>query len=129
MPRDGIRQPRPQHHELVLTLVLRRAICPAHRIIQPPQLALGGGVHVAHAADNPVSLVIEIQAVANQLLDIDLRRAFGTPTISAPVVTPAVFARTPFAWRTTVTLARRTTMTTLARGPGFAVPGFLFLCH
>jgi len=68
-----------------------------------------------------MSLVIEIQAIADQLLDIDLRRAFGTPAISAPVITPAVFARAPF--------ARRTTVTTLARRPGFAIPGFLLLCH
>jgi hypothetical protein len=76
-----------------------------------------------------MSLVIEIQAIADQLVDIDLRRAFGTPAISAPVITPAVFARAPFARRTSMALARRTTMTTLARWTRFAVPGFLLLCH
>ena len=41
MPRDGVRQPRAQHHELVLALALRRAHGAPHRVVQPPQLALG----------------------------------------------------------------------------------------
>ncbi len=40
MPRDGVSQARAQHHELVLPLVFGRARGPAHRVVEPPQLAL-----------------------------------------------------------------------------------------
>ena len=41
MPRDGVRQARAQHDELMLALAFRSAHRPAHRVIQAPQLALG----------------------------------------------------------------------------------------
>src|SRR5580704_18525 len=59
-----------------------------HGIVEPAKLALGSGIHVAHAAHHDVGLIIQIQAIGDQLLDIDFGRAFGTPV--------AIAERTPF---------------------------------
>ena len=52
VPRDGVSQARAQHHELVLPLAFGRAHGAPHGAVQAAQLALGAGIHVAHAADN-----------------------------------------------------------------------------
>ena len=69
---DRIGEPRPQHHECVLPLVHRRARGSSYRVIQTPQRAARARIQIAHAADYDMRLVIQIQAVANQLIEIDL---------------------------------------------------------
>src|SRR5258708_28829546 len=88
MARNGVSQPRAQHHELLLSLAFRCANCAAHCIVETPQLALGPGVHVAHAAYHSVRLVVEIQRIRDQLLDIHVGRAIepGAVTATSPVV-------------------------------------------
>jgi hypothetical protein len=68
MPRDGVRQPGAQHHELMLPLGLRRPHRPPHSVVQAPQLALGAAIHIAHANHYRMRLIVEVQAVGNQLL-------------------------------------------------------------
>ncbi len=65
MPRDGVSQAGPQHDELLLALAFRRPHCPAHRVIKTPQLAPGPGIHVAHAADDTVGLIIQVQRIGD----------------------------------------------------------------
>src|SRR5216684_4439653 len=110
MARDSVRQPRAQHHELLLALAFRRANRAAHCIIETPQLALGPGVHVAHAAYHSVRLVVEIQRIRDQFLDIHVGRAFEpasiapTPALVATVASAAAFTTfamwspSAFAW-------------------------------
>src|SRR5215469_16947453 len=83
VPRDGVCQPRAQHDELVLPLALRRPHGPPHRAVQAAQLALGARIHVAHAADDGVRLVVQVEAVADELVELDFRRAFRTPAVEA----------------------------------------------
>jgi hypothetical protein len=88
VPRDGVGQARAQHDEFMLALVLRGAVGATHGVVKPPQLALGARIHVAHAADYAVRLVVEIQAVGDQLLQLDLRRTVEPWTIAASPVVP-----------------------------------------
>jgi hypothetical protein len=93
MTRDGVSQTRPQHHELLLPLVLRRSNSPANGIVEAAQLAFGSRVHIAHAADHAVRLIVEIQRIGDQFLDVDLRRTFEAPAIPpTPIVTSVVTA-------------------------------------
>jgi len=78
--RDGVGQPRAQHDELVLPLVFWSANSPPHGVIQTPELALGSAIHIAHADDHSVRLVIQVQAVGHELLELD----FGEPIERAP---------------------------------------------
>ena len=84
MPGNGIRQTRAQHDELMLTLALRRADGAAHGVVQPPELALGAAIHIPHAGDNGVRLIVEIQAVGNELFQFNVRRAFKRPSARRP---------------------------------------------
>src|SRR5579864_9382274 len=120
--RNGVREARAQHHELVLALIFGRPVSTAHGVVQPPQLALGGGVHIAHAADDAVRLIVQIEAVADQLLQIDLGRTFETGAAIVATVTTAVI---PAAFPTRPALVPAA----LARRPGFAASGFLLLRH
>src|SRR5258708_19506837 len=97
MARNGVSQPRAQHHELLLSLAFRCANRAAHGIVETPQLALGPGVHVAHAAYHSVRLVVEIQRIRDQFLDIHVGRAIepGAVTATATVV-PTVASSPPF---------------------------------
>ena len=92
MPRDRVSQARPQHHELVLPFVLGRARRPPHGVVKTPQLAARAGIQIAHAAHHHVRLVIQIQAVADQLFEIDLRRAFHAPVAAGPPIATSVAA-------------------------------------
>src|SRR5260370_1718975 len=94
VPRDRVRQPRPQHHELVLPLVLGSAIRPPHGIVQPPQLTLGPRVHVPHAAHHAVRLVIQVQAIGDQFLELNLRWTKVTP-LPVARIPPAVIPPAP----------------------------------
>src|ERR1019366_4778066 len=119
--RDGIGQARAQHDELVLPLALRRPHGTPHGAVESAQLALGARIHVTHAAHDGVCLVVQVQAVADQLLQLDFRRAFGTAAIEAAAVasvsaittaaitTAAVAAGTVAAWPVAArTIAART---------------------
>jgi hypothetical protein len=92
MARDGIRQARAQHHELMLPIALRSAHCSPHGIVQTPELALGAAIHIAHASHDGVRVVIQVQTVGDQLVDVDFRRRFErTPaTGTASAVVPPV---------------------------------------
>src|SRR5438094_503828 len=107
MPRNRISQTRAQHDEMMLALTLGSANRAPHCVIEPAQLALGAGIHVAHASHHGVRLIVEIQAVGNQFFQLDLRRhlkrsaAAGTSFASIPTRAPVVAASfTPVAWRT-----------------------------
>jgi hypothetical protein len=39
-----------------------------HGVVQPPQLAFGAAIHIAHANHHGMRLVVQVQAVRNQLL-------------------------------------------------------------
>src|ERR1700733_7398291 len=111
MARDGVRQPRAQHHKLVLPLAFRRPNCAPHGIVHPPQLALGAGIHVPHAHHYGVRLVIQIQAVGNQLFKLDLRRPFKR----TPSTRPPAFATVATIGAISMMLARASTTATAAR--------------
>src|SRR5580693_6016257 len=85
---NSVSEARPDHDELMLALAFGGARGAPHGIVEPAKLALGSGVHVAHAAHHDVGLIIQIEAIGDQLLDIDFGRAFGTPVTIAK--------RTPF---------------------------------
>ena len=71
---------------LVLAVGFGGAAGAAHRVIEAPQLRLGARIHVAHAADNGVGLVVEIQRIVDQLLEIDFRGTVGTAAGTAAMV-------------------------------------------
>src|SRR5688572_20215379 len=90
MPCDRISQSGTEHHELMLTLALRSAACPSDSVVQPAQLALRARIHVPHACDYAVGLVVQVKAIRNQLVKVDLRRAHPiavpvTIAISVPI--------------------------------------------
>src|SRR5580704_15060301 len=127
VPRDGIRQARAQHHKLLLAFIFRCSHGPTHRVIQTAQLALGTGIHVAHAADHAVRLIIQVQRIGDQLLDIDLGRALEPAPVTTAVATPiapATFAA-PIAMRTTTAFAATTTGSASAFSPWFLTTWFL----
>ena len=72
----------------------RGAAGPAHGVIETPQLAARAGIHVAHAADDAVRLVIQVQAVGDELVEIDFERTFRTAT-TAIIATVARSSRRP----------------------------------
>src|SRR6185503_240492 len=104
MPRDGIGQPGPQHHELVLTVGFRRANGTSHRVIQTAKLALGAAVHIAHASHDHMRLVVQVQAIGNQFLQLDFRE----PVKGSAAAGPAFMA--PFWSASTLTTATGTTI-------------------
>ena len=63
MARDRVGQARTEHHEFVLAFGFDGAAGAADGVVEAAELALGAGVHVAHAAHNTVSLIVEIEAV------------------------------------------------------------------
>ena len=99
----------------MLAIALRRSNRAPYGIVQPPQLALGSAVHVPHASHDSMRLVVQIQAVCDQLLQFDLRRTFkrtattGTAAFStvASTVVPATLAAS-FGTATALPLATRT---------------------
>src|SRR5579871_1482361 len=109
MARDGIREARAQHDELMLAFTLRRSHGAADRIVQTAELALGAAIHVPHARDDGVGLVVEIQTIGNELVELDVGRAFertpsaGTAAFAAVAITAGAVAtiaivRTVPAW-------------------------------
>src|SRR5947208_8634648 len=96
---NGVGEARPQHDEFVLAFVLGCTHRAANCVIKAAQLALGSRVHVAHAADHDVRLVVQVQAVGHQLLEIDLGRAVEpwTASFAPALATFPSFSSTAFA--------------------------------
>ena len=94
MARDGISQARAQHDEFVLAFVFRRARGAANGVIETPQRAARAGIHIADSHHDRVGLVIQIQTVADQLVEIDI---LGKIESSATRTRTAISTRTPFA--------------------------------
>jgi hypothetical protein len=115
MTGDSVSQTRSQHDELLLPFVLRRADGAANRIVETAQLALGARIHIAHAADYAVRLIVEIQRIGDQFFDIDFRRAFETATVAT--ATPVV---TSLASATFAATLRTTPAFPISRSPAFA---------
>src|ERR1035437_339755 len=98
--RDGVGQAGAQHDELMLPLAFRRPHGTPYGTVETPELALGARIHVAHAAHDGMRLVVQVQAVADELFQLDLRRAFGTATIKSssvaagPIAAGTITART-----------------------------------
>src|ERR1035437_5935044 len=98
--RDGVGQAGAQHDELMLPLAFRRPDGTPYGTVETPELALGARIHVAHAAHDGMRLVVQVQAVADELFQLDLRRAFGTATIKSssvaagPIAAGTITART-----------------------------------
>src|SRR5262249_23122638 len=94
-----------------------------------PQLALSARIHVAHPADHAMRLVIQVEAVGNQLVQLDFRRAVEAPalTVAAAFVTaslPIISAGTSSAFSRTAALSYA-----FSRRPALAGLYFLLLCH
>src|ERR1035438_353091 len=113
MPRNRVCQPRPQHDERMLALILRGACGATDGVVQAPQGAAGAGIQIAHTAHYDVSLVVEIEAVVDQFVEIDLGRTFhaavATRTSTAVAMPSAITAWS--AWTTTAISASITTWT------------------
>src|ERR1035438_1870949 len=84
--RHGVGEGRAQHDELVLPLAFGGAYGAAYGAVEAPQLALGAGIHVAHAADNGVRLVVQVEAVADQLFEFDFGRSLHAIAVEAAPV-------------------------------------------
>src|SRR5579862_7787505 len=67
----------------MLTLGFRRTHRSPHGVVQAPQLALGAAVHIAHANHDGMRLIVQIQAVGNQLLQFDLGEPFKRSSTAA----------------------------------------------
>src|SRR5215217_4176435 len=87
MARDRIGKARSQHHKLVLLVAFGRLACAPHCVIETPELASGARVHVAHSRNDGMSLVIEIQAIGDQLVEVDFRGPFE-PALAAATISP-----------------------------------------
>src|SRR5271166_1883030 len=74
----------------MLAFVFGRAHCAPHGVVETAELALGAGVHVAHAADYAVRLIVEIKRVGDEFFEIDLGRPIGTAVAVASSVTTTV---------------------------------------
>src|SRR6202043_2439474 len=92
-----------------------------HGAIQPPQLALGAGIHVAHAADDAVRLIVQIEAVGHELLELDFGRTFRAAAVAAveAVAAPVASIRPASSFARPAAFARGTGVASL----------FLFLWH
>jgi hypothetical protein len=136
MARDGVGQARAQHHELVLALTLRRAYRPADCIIETAKLALGPAIHVPHARDHGMGLIVQVKTVGDELFELDVGRAFEgtasagtastftTVAVTAGTIAAIAIMRRPvatgpvsslsFATRAIPTLARWTSILAVA---------------
>jgi hypothetical protein len=131
VPGNRVSEARAQHHEGMLAFCFGRSGGSPHGVVKTPQLATRTGIQIAHTTHDNVRLVIQIQAVADQLVQIDLGRTFRTtiaarPPVTAPVTT-SVAARTPAAISTT--LWTWTPITTTAGRTIFATAICLFFSH
>ena len=58
--RDGVREARAQHDELVLALAFRRSRGAAHGVVETAQLAARARIQIVHAAHHDMRLIVEI---------------------------------------------------------------------
>jgi hypothetical protein len=72
---DGIGEARSKHDELVLTLVFGCAGSSAHGVVKAAKSTASAGIHIAHAGDDDVGLVVQVEAVSDELVDFDFGRA------------------------------------------------------
>jgi hypothetical protein len=76
----------------MLAFAFRGADGAAHRVIETAKLALGSGVHIAHAHDDDVGLVVEIEAVRDQLFELDIDGAVEGASAATCEIGAAAFA-------------------------------------
>src|SRR5579883_2236964 len=136
--RDGVGQSRAQHDKFVLAFTFRRADGTPHRAVEAAQLALGAGIHVAHAAHDRVRLIIQVEAVADELFELDFGRTFGTSAVEAArsaistvAARSAISAAGPVAARSTISAgsAAAATRTVAARSAFFLRLLWLLVSH
>jgi hypothetical protein len=96
---------------LLLPFIFRRSNGAANGIVETAQLALSAGVHIAHAADHAVRLIVEIQRIGDQFFDIDFRRPFEAAPIATTPVVSSIAALTTAALASTL---RSSTWRTIA---------------
>src|SRR5512142_806579 len=127
----------------MLPLGFRRPHGTSYGVIEAPKLALGAAIHIAHANHDSMRLIVQVQAVGNQLLQFDIGResAFKrSPAAARPAFVatatfwpPSTFPATAFttATRTTIITARTTTLRTITAR--WTIPARLaamaMLCH
>jgi hypothetical protein len=54
-------------------------------------LAFGAGIHIAHADDDRMRLVVEVETVADELFEIDFLRSFEAAAIAPVASAPIAF--------------------------------------
>src|SRR4051812_4908016 len=137
MTRDGVCQTRSNHHELVLPFRFGRAGGPPHCVVETPELALGAGIHVAHSADYDVRLIIQIEAIRDEFVQVNLGRPFGPsittarPASTTNVASTIASSFTGAAFITAAGTTAPAARSTLTRRPRFArtpLVALLFFC-
>jgi len=116
MPRDGVRQSGAQHYKLMLPFGFRRSHGTPYGVIESAKLALSAAIHIAHANHNGMGLIVQVQAVRNQLLQFDISRepAIKGPSTAAtwPAFVPSFWASSTFTTATFTTATRTAIVTT-----------------
>jgi hypothetical protein len=121
--RNGVSEAGSKHDEFVLAFIFGGSGGSTDGVVEAAQGAAGTGIHVAHAGDNDVGLVIEVEAIADELFNFDLGWAVtegalvrGTSAIAA-VAAGAVAAmiRATVSAFTTWTISAGATLTTGTR--------------
>src|SRR5439155_24300799 len=82
----------------MLPFAIGSAGCAAHRVVEAAQSAARAGIHIADADYDGVGLVIEIEAVVDQLFEVDILGEIEAATTWAgtTIATRPAFARSPF---------------------------------
>jgi hypothetical protein len=118
----------------VLLVGLRCTAGAADSVVETPQLALCAGVHVTHAGNDRVRLIVEIKTVADQFFEIDFSRTFET-AVARSTITAAIgaivtkTAALAFTTSATGTAARPATLPARRAGPPVICRlGLLFRC-
>jgi hypothetical protein len=119
----------------VLALTFGRTSGAAYGIVQSTELTLCAGIHIAHATDYDVGLIVEIEAISNELLDVDFGRSLAAPitrTSTAGTTTPLASAITTLASIATVTGPWATTSVLVWRpilAAAFLCLLLFYFCH
>jgi hypothetical protein len=111
----------------MLALVFRGTDGAAYGVVKTPQLAFGAGIHVAHAADYSVRLIVEVERIGDKLLEVDLGWAFGTSTVAA--IAAAVVATIPASATTAATRTVATGATAIVAASFGTLLFLLRFCH
>jgi hypothetical protein len=75
VPRNRVREARAQHDEFMLAFALRRSGRATNRIVQTAQRAACAGIHIANPDNDGVRLIIEIEAVIDQLVEVNVLKS------------------------------------------------------